>query len=147
MQHGDLSNVVTPRLVVVFEGAVGFLMDEYDKKYQKALKKEKWWEAIAYWKLNDKMLGRLWYLFAKKSVVIDICTWMGDGMAAAIEDVLNFSNVPVQSVWASTPDILARSLAYTPDIALVYDPDPDHVFTYGGKGRLLTDVNQIGEGI
>lgn len=147
MQHGDLSNVVTPRIVIVFEGAVGFLMNEYDKKYLKALKRERWWEAISYWKLNNQMLGRLWYLFAKKSVTLDVCTWMGEGMAEAIADLLNDNNIPVQSVWASTPDRLARELAYIPDISLIYDPDPDHVFTFGGKGRLLTDVNQIGEGI
>lgn len=147
MKHGDLSNEVIPRIVIVFEGALGFIMDENDRGYRKLVKKEKWDEAIKYWKLNQSALGKIWYLFAKKSVVVDVCTWMPEGMANAIADELDANHIPVQSVWSSRPDILARELAYLPDIALIYDPDEDHVFSYGRKGRLLRDVNEIGEGI
>lgn len=147
MKHGDLSAEVAPRIVIVFEGIVGILPDPNDKKYLKAINKKLWAEAIRCWKLDGRVLGLLWHLTANKSLNIEVCTWLGPDMAEAIRDLLDEANVPVRDVWSSTPAKLSRELAYLPDIIKVYDPDPNHVFTYGGKGEYVTTVSQIGRGL
>ena len=147
MKHGDLSAEVAPRIVVVFEGIVGILPDPHDKKYLKAIEKKHWAEAIRFWHLNEMVLAKFWYLTAKRSLNIEVCTWLGPEMAEAIRDLLDENNIPVRDVWHSTPAKLSRELAWLPDIIAVYDSDSNHVFTFGGKGKIVTNFNQIGEGL
>lgn len=147
MEHGNLSSVVAPRIVIVFEGAIGWLHDSKNKKYQKLLKKKQWDQAIKFWQLNDSMLDKIWNLYYHKSVNIEVCTWLGKEMAEAIRNLLDENNIPVRDVWASEPARLSRELAYMPDVVTVYDPDPDHVFTFGSKGKLLRSVNEIGKNL
>jgi hypothetical protein len=133
-----------PRLVVVFEGAVGIVPDDQRKLYAKLCQKNKWWQAIDCYELNGHMLSKLLDLRWRLDINVNLVTWLGDEAAEAIQERMDDEGIPVGGCFASTPSRLTRELAYAPDIVAVYDPDPDHVFTYGSKGVVLTDANQIG---
>lgn len=144
MKNGDLSNVVAPRIIVVYEGAVAYLPEDRVKDYEKALKKNNWHEIVNLFRFNSQMLDRILYLTWKKNYNISIVTWFPQEMASAIEDKLADLSIPVRSVFSSEPDDLARLLPYNPDVVCVYDPVPEHILKYGSKGFVLTDPNQIG---
>lgn len=147
MRYGDLSSKVVPRLIVVFEGAVGILPENKKKAYDKCVKKVFWADAIDLFEINENVAGRIVWLMVKKDVSISLVTWMPVDAADAIEDRMNEENIPVRGCFSATPQILARQLAYKPDVVTVYDPDPAHILTYGSKGVYLTSAAQIGEGL
>lgn len=149
MQHGNLSNQVMPSIVIVFEGSVGLLPEDKLKDYNKAVSRNRWWEAVDLFQLSRPYLSKFLDLVWNKGFNLEICTWMGHGTeyddaALRISERFDFENVPVYSVWSSTPDRLARESSYLPRIARIYDPEIGHAFKYGGKGVYLTDPNQLG---
>lgn len=144
MQYGDLSNKAAPRIIIVFEDAVGYVPDEDIDKFDKLLSKKKYEAAAELIRPREIIMRKLLDLTWRKNINIHLVTWMGVEMSVQIEKWMDEAMVPVRSCIASTPEILARSLAYHPDIVAVYDPDPAHVLTYGSKGVLLRDPAQIG---
>jgi hypothetical protein len=145
MQNGDLSNHVAPRLLLVFEGALGFCTDR--PKYDKAARKGRWEEAAGYWERNELCCRRILWLYHRKDVAIEIVTFLGEPFAAELKYWLDSLDLPIHRVWATTPENLQRNIEYMPDLACVYDPEPRRWLMYGGKGRYLTDINKIGEGL
>lgn len=144
MQHGDLSSHVVPSIVIVFEGAVATVAADDQAAFDKHADKGDWVKAVDLFALNPRMLDKINHLIWFKEMNIEICTWYPDEAAFFIGELMDQENIPVKSVWSSEPDKLARQLIHLPRIARIYDPDPAHVFKYGGKGVHLTDVNQIG---
>ena len=144
MLNGDLSNVVAPRLIVVFEGAIGSLPESKVKDYEKAAKRNDWWRAVSYFELNELMLARILYLNWKSNFNISLVTWMPEEAAEAIDEMMSEHSIPVRGCFSSKPSSLARLLPYNPDIACIYDPVPEHILMFGSKGTVLTDANQIG---
>lgn len=144
MRFGQLDNTPSPRIVIVFEGAIGRVPEEREKDYAKAVARGRWFEAISCFDLSDIMLRKLLDISWRLNLNVNVVTWLGEEAAIAIEFLLERENIPVRGCFASTPLRLARDLPYNPDIVAVYDPDPAHVFTYGSKGILLEDPNQIG---
>lgn len=145
MQSGDLSNQPSPRLVVVFEGAVGILPKNDEKEFNRLAKRNNWSLAISLFQLQDLILRKLMDLTYRQNFNVQLVTWMGEEAANEIQSVMDEENIPVRGCFASTPSRLARDLAYNPDIMAVYDPDPDHRFTFGAKGVVLLDPFQIGK--
>lgn len=144
MRYGDLSNVVAPRLLIVFEGAVGVLPADRVKEYDKAVRKNDWDAAVNLFDLNELILQRIMYLTFSKDFNISVVTWLPGSACVSIYDRLADQSIPVRSCFASTPDVLARMLPYNPDIRCVYDPDPSHILKFGSRGSVLTDASQIG---
>jgi hypothetical protein len=144
MDKGDLSNEVIPRILLVFEGVVGWLPPENKKTYDKLVRKGQWYYAVYEWELNDLMLRKIWDVMFRQSRELDIITYIGgqpfaDALAARLDE----EDVPVRRVWYTTPAILSRKIALMPDVAAVFDPDPAHQFTYGGKGRVITSPHDL----
>lgn len=146
MEKGNLSNIVMPRLLIVFEGKLGMLPAQNQKAYDKAVKRGRWGEAADLFTLDKLMMAQMVRVVRNIGMNLDIVTWLGDNMATEVARRMDDENIPVHDVFASSPDMLARELAYMPDVAWVYDPDPAHVFTFGRKGVLLKEVAQIGRG-
>lgn len=145
MQKGDLSHDIVPRILLVFEGAVAFLPDDKRKAFDKAYRKQRWTDALALWELNELMLRKIWDITFRKSLTVELVTFLGQGMADVLAARMDEEDMPIARVWATTPGQLSRRLAYMPNVSVVYDPDENHVFTYGSKGKVITDVNQLGE--
>lgn len=151
MKGNDLSNKISPRHVIVFEGGLAYLPVESLKAYQKAYDRKRYWEAVRLWVWNPMMLAQIERVVRTMDINIEVCTWIGSDLehhdfALAIADELDKINIPVRSVWASEPGELAKALPFLPDIAFVYDPDPAHVLTYGSRGIVLKSPSQIGRG-
>lgn len=143
LRNGDLSSRMLPRLLVVFEGAIGILPVDKQVAFDKAVKRHRWQEAIGLYELNELILSKILDLHWRLDVNVTVVTWMGEDAELAISMRLDEENIPAGTM-SSSPNRLARELSYRPDIVAVYDPDPAHVFTYGGKGVVLTDANQLG---
>lgn len=144
MLNGDLSNQVSARILLVFEGALGFCTDE--KRFSKAASRGNWERAIGYWELNELMMRRILWLFHKKDVHTEVVTFL-EGFGDEIAELLETHDLPVHRVWSTTPEHLGRQIAYMPDLACVYDPEPQRWLMYGGKGRFLTSAAQVGDDV
>jgi hypothetical protein len=145
MLNGDLSNVVTPRLVLVFEGALGFLPPPRVGKYNQDGSRGLWHEAVRCWEFNELMMRKIWDITYRQSFQMEIVTYAGPPeFATALQDRFDEEGLPISRTLSSTAERMARRLAYAPDIAFVYDADPSHAFMYGGKGRLLRSVHELG---
>jgi hypothetical protein len=133
MKNNDLSSSVTPRILLVAEGALIYSVNTKAKRFRQQ------------WALYDLMVRRILWLFHQKDVRIEIVTYLGDEIAEQLAEWLDDEMVPVSRVWSTSPESLARGIAYMPDLALVYDAEAERWLTYGAKGRYLTDVGQFGE--
>lgn len=146
MRGGDLSNEVVPRAVLVFEGALGFIDRNDQRAFGRAIRRKRWDDAAECWQLFDLMVTRIWYVATRLSVTLDVVTFagppeFGEALERRLQDA---EELPVHRVWATTVELLCRKIAYMPDLAVIYDPEPSRQFTWGAKGRILTDINQLG---
>ncbi len=57
MKGNDLSNKMSPRHVIVFEGGLASLPLDRVTDYEKSYKRKRYWEAVKYWVWNSRMLG------------------------------------------------------------------------------------------
>lgn len=130
--NNDLSNKVSPRILLVAEGALIFQRSKKGKTIRQQ------------WVIYDMMVRRILWLFHQKDIGIEIVTYLGDEFAEELAEWLDDEMVPVARVWSTTPQRLQRNIAYMPDLAYVYDPDPERWLTYGGKGCFIQDINQLG---
>lgn len=142
LQRGQLDNKAMPRMVIVFEGAIGILPEDNTKNYNKYASKGQWWRAVDCFEINESMTRKILDLGWRLNYNITIVTWMSEDAAQAVEEKLNF--LPIRGCFYSSPSQLAMDLPFNPEIIKVYDPDPAHVFTYGGKGVVLTSPTQLG---
>lgn len=145
MLYGDLSNVVVPRLVLVFEGALGFLPPDRVEDYNKLGSRGAWDQAARCWDLHDLMMRKIRDVTIRQNFQLEVVTYAGPPeFAQSLQELFEEEGLVISRVLSSTAVRMARRLAYAPDIAYVYDTDPQHVMMYGGKGRHLTSVHQLG---
>lgn len=138
MKGNDLDNIVVPRDVVVWEGLLGLLPDQKVANMEAKFRaKEKWDKAVACYEMNEMLARKVWDLVWRFSYELDLLTYHGRHFALALEKRMEEEQMPFRRVWSEQPNILARRLMLQPDIRTIYDPDPSHQFTYGGKGRVL----------
>lgn len=146
MQKGDISNYVEPRLIVVFEGLLGLLPIEKEKRANILAKIGQWKRVVELYEINDMLARHIWDQTKRHSRQVDVVTYKGVQFAEAVSDKLDEEMLPVGRVWSTEPHLLSRSIAWRPDIAAIYDPDPQHLLTYGSKARLLSPYDLGGFG-
>lgn len=138
VEHGDLSNEVSPRLLFVFEGTVATLPSKTAAAREKAMiKLRRWHRAVELWDIPERAHALLWDVSWRYSYRFDIVTYRPAGFARALAERFDNEGLPVGRVWASSPALLAKKLAFMPDVRYVYDADGDRLFTYGGRGVYL----------
>lgn len=140
MQGGDISNEVSPRLVVVWEGMLGIPTEQpaaiktWARKIgrnKEALLKR----AVAEFEINEPLAKVIWDTVWRHQYSVDVVTYLGDPFARALEKRLDDENLPIGRVWAAVPHLLAREIAYMPDLAAIFDNE--NYMVYGSKGRTL----------
>jgi len=147
VQNGDISNVVSPRLVIVFEGLIGLLPGPAARAKEQAYRKAKRWSRAAnVYEINEQMAKHIWDVYSRTDYSIDVVTYLGDDMAEAFADLMDRESLPIGNTFATTPDQLSRRIAHMPDLAAIYDPDRSNQFKFGSKGRLTdpTTPNLMG---
>lgn len=145
MQNGDLSNVVVPRILVVFEGLIAYLGRSKVAGYNQLGSKGDWAGALALWEFDPLALAKLNDIIIRRGIKVEVVSFvMPPEGAQRLAELFDEESVPVSRVVSSTPARTARRLAYGIDIARVYCPDPQHALMCGGKGFHTTSVHQIG---
>jgi hypothetical protein len=136
MEHGDLSNEVPPRILVVFEGLIASLPSKKaEAQFTLYRRTRRYAKATALFELNDAVARRIWEMTWRFRHAVDAVTFLGEEFVEPIQNLLDGEQLPLNHLVATQPHLLARELAYRPDIVAVHDPDPAHAFTYGSKGR------------
>jgi hypothetical protein len=135
-----------PKIVLVFEGALGFIDRNDRRKFDRQIRRKRWHEAAELWVLHPLMMQKIWDVAKRLSLTLEVVTFagpqeFGEALEYRLQDT---EELPVHRVWATRPELLARKIAYMPDLAAIYDPDAARWLTWGGKGRIITDVNQLG---
>lgn len=146
MRNGDLSNEVQPHAVLVFEGALGAIDRIRQGIFDRSVKRKRWDLAAEAWILNPLMMQRIWYVVMRLNVTLEVVTFAGPPeFGEALEYRLQEEEeLPVRRVWATRPELLARKIGYQQDLAVIYDPDETRWATWGSKGRVLRDINDLG---
>ena len=145
MQGNDLSNVVMPRVLVVFEGLIAYLGRDKVAEYNRLGSRGDWPAALALWEFDPLALAKLNDIIIRRDIKVDVVSFvMPPEGAQALAERFDEESVPVSRVVASTAERTARRLAYGIDIARVYCPDPQHALMCGSKGFHTTSVHQIG---
>lgn len=141
MKGNDLANRPVPKDVLVFEGLLGVLpSDRIARVEAKFRRKGKWDQAVACYEINELLARKIMDLTWRQTgafIDLELITYLGYEFAVALGHRMDREGMPFSDVWYEDPNILARALSYRPDIRAVYDPDPEHQFRFGGKGRHL----------
>lgn len=145
MLKGDISNVVQPRVLLVFEGALGHIGEGSIGEFNIRASDGLWFEAWQCWSLNEQMAGKIWHVVQKQMIQVSIVTFIAESEDAGsgLMEYLDLHGLPVSQTIATTPKKLARELAFMPDVAFVYDANPESWAMYGRKGRALVNVNDF----
>lgn len=136
-----------PKLVLVFEGALGLLDPLSEPEFRRRMTAGNFTAALDLWKLNDLVIRIIWDRVYRYSQTYYVVTFLSpaDEFASALAGKIGREDIPVRLVWAQHPSVFARRLITMPDIIRVYDPDPGRAGLYSpATGRLLTDARQIG---
>lgn len=143
MQGGDISNLVVPRLVLVWDGLLATLPSRTaEAKFDTYMRFKRYKRAINLYEINQGVAQRIWDIVFRLNFSVDVVTFTGgDEFAEQVEQRIERENLPIGHVWFEEPHLLARSLAYRPDIAAVFDANPHHQFTFGSKGRIVDPQN------
>lgn len=145
MQNGNLSNVVQPRVLLVFEGSLGFISGEDVQEFNKLASRGMWKEAWNKWEVNDLMARKIWDVIKRQSVNVALCTYVSDneGAASGLQAWADEARLPIGECIAIKPAVLARELSFMPDVACVYDASAQTCGMLGTKARHLRNVNDF----
>lgn len=136
MENGDISNGVSARLLVVFEGTIATIEDRLtEQKRAFYLKSHRWQRAASCWSVDMLTTKRFWDMTFRLSQTIDIVTYLDEREAEHIQVRLDQLGLPFGNFWATTLEELCREILPNPSVTTILDADPKRVFTYGGKGR------------
>lgn len=145
MEGGDISNAVAPRVLFVFEGLIGRPpVGNQAIKAKVSRKLHRWTNVVDAWDLDETMVKQMWDLVWRRNVQFDVVTFLyEESFAVALWKRLDGLGLPVSRVlWFDSPQHLARSLVYMPDVRTVFTADRSNAMAYGKVGRLVVDRSQ-----
>jgi hypothetical protein len=142
VKGNDLGNSVVPRDALVWEGLLGLINDPRVAKQEKKFReKEQWDNAVACYEVNELLARKIWDLTWRWSMEIELLTYLGVEFAQSLEKRMEREDMPFRRVWFDKPNLLARRIATMPNLRTIYDPDPNHQFLYGHRGRIIAPEN------
>lgn len=131
-----------------FEGALGFIPKDKTLVFNTEASRGDWHRAWQCWDIHDLMARKIWDVVTRKSLQIEIVTYVGDGSddcREGMEYLIDEHNIPASVSMEADAQTMARELSYRPDVIRIYDASPETAFAYGRKGVLLKDINMFGE--
>jgi hypothetical protein len=141
MERGNISNEVSPRLVIAFEGMLGLLPDKPDSRVVELMRRQfgsksaQVKRAINSYTINEQLAHVIWDTTWRYKYSVDVVTYLGEEFAEALTERLDTEGLPIGRVWADDPKKLARRIAHMPDVAAIFDNE-NHLM-FGSKGRTL----------
>jgi hypothetical protein len=145
VERGDISNLVVPRIVIVFDNYLGILPTKAaEAKFGTYIRFKRWKKASRQFVLNAPVSQQIWDLTWRSKFSVDVVTHLGgEEFGDAIQEWVDRYSLPVGHVWFEEADSLARSLAYRPDIACVITTNHHHQFKFGSKGRIVQPTDHL----
>lgn len=145
MLKGDISNVVQPRVLLVFEGALGFIDGPAVSEFNDAASRGLWLDAWNLWEVNDLMARKIWDVTKRQGIGVSLVTWISNDELAAsgLQAWADEHRLPIRECIAMEPSVFARELSYMPDVACVYDASAKTSRILGSKGRWLRNVHDF----
>lgn len=143
MLGNDISNEIAPRFMFQWEGLLARYIEPegYDRLVHTLGRRN---GKIAYqinqYEFDGKMVAHLWDIQWRSRYSIDIVSFLDPLAEDAIQKRLDDARIPYANLIMTTPDRLARELAYMPHIFAVYFADPKLSLTFGGRGRHVADT-------
>jgi hypothetical protein len=150
MERGNLSNNVRPRVILVFEGALGHISGTAVEEFNDRAAEGLWVTAWDQWTLNDLMSRKIWDVVKRLAIQVSVATLLvpdefSDVAGSGLQDVLDIAGLPVSEIIVMSAERLSRELPFMPDVARVYDANPETAGMFGRKGVLLRNVNDFGQ--
>lgn len=139
MRKGDISNEMTGRFLLVFEGLVGVLPDKKaEARFARAVKFRRWESAVNQFVINESCAKVIWDTVWRRNYSVDVVTFLAEEMTSHIRDiVIDKWDLPVGRVSREDKYMLARELNYRPNVIGVFHPNPADFAVYGGKGVVV----------
>jgi len=143
VQRGDLSDRLPPRWLFVFENVIGAVPADRALQWKLAMRAHQWRIAANQYEVEPHVSKVIWDLVWRRDFRFDIVTFLGDGMAGALEKRLSRESLPFSNLWSVSEDTLAQRLAYMPDVLYVVHGDPTRHLSYGNRGLLVTEPGAL----
>ena len=138
MQGGDLSNELVPRVALVFENLVGVLPNSLSRVgYESFVRTKRWKRAVNLLVVNEILARQMWHVTWHLHHQLEVVTYLHPDAVEPIQNWIDIQYLPVHRVWYAEPNKLARQIAVMPDLAAIFDPDPQHHLRFGRKGRII----------
>ena len=138
MQGGDLSNELVPRVALVFENLVGVLPNASQVARFNAYRQIRSWKrAVGVFRVNEPLARQMWHVTWHLHHQLEVVTYLHPDAVEPVEVWIDEHDLPVHRVWYDDPNKLARRIATMPDLAAIFDPDPQHQLRFGRKGRII----------
>jgi len=140
VQGNDISNETPDRFLFVFEGLIATLPDKEARAKAAVLERlGRHKHAARCWRFDPHTTKRLWDLAWRHHYRFDIVTFKDPDFAEEIGKRMDHLALPVSSVFATTVPLLAQELSFMPSVAAVFDADPERRFSWGNRGRHVSD--------
>ena len=142
MMHGDLSNRLLPRVLIVFEGVIATLPDARRAKYDRAVSLHRYRRAMECYEPNAHAVSVVWDWAWRRDIKVDVVSFIP--FLSEVERVLEKTGMPYSHLWfAKDADVLAGQLAYMPDVVSVLHADETRPLAYGSKSLYVTDTQRL----
>jgi hypothetical protein len=143
MQFGQLSNVVAPKIYIVFDDSIGTLPSGKVKQYGKFLERGQYRKAFDCFTLDHDLLHKILDLGWRCKYNIALVTWQPQGIADEITCLMDDLSYPVSGCVSTDPLLFADGLKYAPHVMSVYASGPENLVNMGSKGKLISDLKYL----
>jgi hypothetical protein len=140
MQNGDISNEISPVIIIVYEGLVGLLPDIKTRRaFDRAVNTKKWRKAAACFLHDELVTHILLDIVWRRNVRIEGVTFLPPELAEELEERMETEHIPLARLESfPAPGLFARELVHRPYVKAVYDANPEHRLLYPrGKGVIV----------
>lgn len=137
MKDGDIDNVAAPRVMVVFEGLVASVPDELRPRYSRYKQLHFYQRAAQCYQFDRRNTSVVsdWMWRLQESVTM--VTFEDLPVVRRLSDRLDTMHFPAPLEFFPSPAVLARELAYMPNVHTIHFADPAMFMYFGGRrGKL-----------
>ena len=137
MEKGDIDNAMPPRIIVIFDGLIGEVPPNRERRVQ-LLRSVGRWKAVAEsYDIDLHVRKQLHDMSWRRHWRIDVVLFDHEGVARAMERRFNRMNLAIANVYAiSGPKELVERLPVMPEVIYVVHGNPEWTYAFGRLGHL-----------
>ena len=145
VKDGDLANSASPKVLLLFEGALGYLPSDRHAYFKRHARRNDWPAAAAVWQLNKLVMRKINHISWYSNVNVEIITYVaGTDFAAAVENRLSGLNLSIATVsYYPSAQELSTQLPYELNMA-GYRPGCYAEYDLWARRVHLTNAHQLG---